>query len=283
MNATKSIKVTAHGDGFTPGARTGDALTIYSPKGLAVPESDDFTIDALVRATVPAGHWGVLTALPNGESPIAVVKTSVLMPGENNVLVRCGKVKSTLVDRGAPIAQLICIPNSRNPIIVDEINKTEPIGDGAPVSASREDTAGQIVKVKVLREGAILPRKSHPSDAGFDLFALETVELAHSCPCMIPTGLAFEVPKGWCMTVYSRSSTALKGVIITPLIVDSGFRGEVCVIANNHKADGSTYVLAKGDRIAQVMLHKTDETIFESVETLSPSDRGENGYGSTGR
>ena len=119
-----------------------------------------------------------------------------------------------------------------------------------------------------------MPTRGTSGAAGFDLYAIEDTALKNGMPAKVRTGLAFEVPAGYCMVVYSRSSSALKGLVLTPLIVDSDYRGEV--FGEPH------YQIHKGDRIAQVKVEKLDDTTFEWADELSETERGTGGFGSTG-
>lgn len=157
------------------------------------------------------------------------------------------------------------------------------------------------VKFKKLRPDARIPTKGTEDAAGLDLYAAEQIYLCPDVPVRIPTGLAFEIPKGYCGVVYSRSSSFIKSIICTPLIVDSDYRGEVfvsalysgvihgiCTTASNmvvHALKGKQplYHVQKGDRIAQIRFEKVEDVQFEEVEELSETKRGEGGYGSTGR
>ena len=139
------------------------------------------------------------------------------------------------------------------------------------------------LKMKAVRDGARTPTRGTEGAAGYDLYSAVKAELVNGCPCKVPTGIAFEIPEGYCMIVYSRSSSASKGLIITPLIVDSDYRGEVFVLVNNQIPDGSTYELKEGDRIAQFMLHTLIDVDMKWVPELSETSRGAGGYGSTGR
>lgn len=138
------------------------------------------------------------------------------------------------------------------------------------------------MKIKKLHPNAKMPTQGTKGAAGYDLYATQDVLLKHGIPAMIPTGLAFEVPEGYCMVVYSRSSSAKKGMVIVPLIVDSDYRGEVFVLAN-YLSPANEYQIKAGDRIAQVKLEKLTPIDFKWAEELSETERGAGGYGSTGR
>lgn len=137
------------------------------------------------------------------------------------------------------------------------------------------------IKIKKLHPDAKMPHRGTADAAGFDLYATQSVTLRNGAPEMVPTGLAFEIPKGYVGVVYSRSSSAKSGLIITPLLVDADYRGEVFVLVNRIN-DVAREILA-GDRIAQIRVEKLVDTEYEWAEELSETERGSGGYGSTGR
>lgn len=137
------------------------------------------------------------------------------------------------------------------------------------------------IKIKKLHNEAKMPSNGTKHAAGFDLYSTKSIVLNPKIPTMIPTGIAFEIPTGYCGVVYSRSSTAKKGLIITPLIVDSDYRGEVFILVNNQTRE--PYHIEVGDRIAQMRIEKLIDTEYEWADELSETERGSGGYGSTGR
>lgn len=137
------------------------------------------------------------------------------------------------------------------------------------------------IKIKKLHPDAKMLTRGTADAAGFDLYAAEFERLYVGNTYRIRTGLAFEIPPGFCGVVYSRSSTAMKGLVITPLIVDADYRGEVFVTV--HNAGPLMYVVQEGDRIAQMRIEKLVDTEYVWAEELSETERGSGGYGSTGR
>ncbi len=140
------------------------------------------------------------------------------------------------------------------------------------------------VQVRRLSPAAQLPNRQHPDDAGWDLHALEDVEIAPGARALVPTGLALAIPEGWEGQVRPRSGLALKRgltVLNSPGTIDSGYRGEVCVILLS--TDTAPQRLGAGERIAQLVFAPvaTDMAVRE-VETLPSSERGEGGFGHTG-
>jgi dUTP pyrophosphatase len=128
------------------------------------------------------------------------------------------------------------------------------------------------------------PRPAHHGDAGFDLVSSEDVTLAPGERAAIPTGLAVQIPAGHAGFVLPRSGHALRhgvGVVNSPGLIDSGYRGEVKVILINHGDE--TVSFQRGDRIAQLVVVAVPSIDLVEVERLDDSTRGEGGFGSSGR
>lgn len=141
------------------------------------------------------------------------------------------------------------------------------------------------IRVKKLRPGAKLPTYGSTEAAGADLYACleESVTVAPGESVWIPTGLALEVPKGCAGLIYARSGMACKRGLAPANkvgVVDSDYRGEVCVVLHNHGKAPQT--IENGERIAQFVITPVYTPIYEEVENLSDSQRGNGGFGSTG-
>lgn len=140
-----------------------------------------------------------------------------------------------------------------------------------------------ILNIKKLNPNAKTPTFGTAGAACFDLYAAEDVLLGYGQTKAVPTNLAFEVPEGFCMTIYSRSSSFAKlGLTIVPLIVDSDYRGEVMVFARYEGLRPSYRLIKKGQRIAQFKIERLEQTELVEVDELSPTARGAGGLGSTG-
>ena len=129
-----------------------------------------------------------------------------------------------------------------------------------------------------------LPAYAHPGDAGADLVAATDVELAPGQRVKVRTGMAIALPDGFAAFVHPRSGLADRygvGVVNAPGTVDAGYRGEICVLLVNHDSE-HTVRLARGDRIAQLVVQRVDRARFHEVERLPGSARGTGGHGSTG-
>jgi dUTP pyrophosphatase len=142
------------------------------------------------------------------------------------------------------------------------------------------------VEVLIQRLDPELPTPSyaHPGDAGADLYAAEDVELMPGERAVVGTGLAIALPEGYAAFVHPRSGLAARhGVTLVnaPGTVDAGYRGEIKVALLNTDTRES-YAIAKGDRIAQIVVMPVSRARFVEVEQLPGSLRGDGGFGSTG-
>jgi dUTP pyrophosphatase len=130
-----------------------------------------------------------------------------------------------------------------------------------------------------------LPAYARADDAGLDLYAREAVTLAPGARVAVGTGVAIALPAGYAGFVLPRSGLALRhglSIVNTPGLVDAGYRGEIRVLLINH--DPSTPVtLARGDRIAQLVVQRVERVELVEVQMLPESARGAGGFGSSGR
>ncbi|MGZ8662596.1 MAG: dUTP diphosphatase [Actinomycetota bacterium] len=131
---------------------------------------------------------------------------------------------------------------------------------------------------------AVLPARAHPGDAGLDLRSSVDVEVAAGERAMVLTGLAVAIPEGHAGLVLPRSGLASKhGLTLAnaPGLIDAGYRGEiVCAVVNLDR--GTPVRIARGDRIAQLVIVAVPDLEPAWVDKLPPSARGEGGFGSTG-
>ena len=139
--------------------------------------------------------------------------------------------------------------------------------------------------VKVLRTDpeAQLPAYAHPGDAGMDVRSIEDVTLAPGARALVRTGLVLELPPDAEAQVRPRSGLALKhGVTVlnTPGTIDAGYRGEVGVILVNLGSEA--FVVEKGMKIAQLVVAPVAQAEIVEVSAVDATDRGADGFGSTG-
>jgi dUTP pyrophosphatase len=141
------------------------------------------------------------------------------------------------------------------------------------------------ILVRRLDEGLPLPERAHPGDAGFDLRAAVDLVLAPGERALIPTGLAVAIPDGFAALVQPRSGLAARhglGLVNGPGLIDTGYRGEIKVIAINLDPR-EPFEIHRGDKIAQLVVYPVPETTLREVAELPGSERGSGGFGSTGR
>ena len=139
-------------------------------------------------------------------------------------------------------------------------------------------------KVTKLSEGAKVPTRAHPGDAGLDLYSTEELDLYPGERALVGTGIAVHIPRGYVGLVHPRSGLAVKHgitVLNTPGTVDAGYHGEIKVILYN--SSDRPYDISVGDRIAQLVIQEVVLADFEEVDGFDETDRGENGFGSSGK
>ena len=142
------------------------------------------------------------------------------------------------------------------------------------------------VQVLILRldPGLPMPRYAHPGDAGADLCARKDVSLQPGPRAMVPTGVAMALPAGYAAFVHPRSGLAARHgitVVNAPGTIDAGYRGEILVnLLNTDPSE--TFTIARGDRIAQLVVQRVSEAHFVEVESLPGSQRGDTGHGASG-
>jgi dUTP pyrophosphatase len=140
------------------------------------------------------------------------------------------------------------------------------------------------VRVRRLDSAAALPAYAHPGDAGLDLSAAEAVTLEPGARALVPTGIAVALPAGYAGLVMPRSGLAARhGVTVlnAPGLIDAGYRGEIKVLLINHGPDRVT--LARGDRVAQLVVAPVAHARLEPADDLPNTERGGGGFGSSGR
>ena len=145
----------------------------------------------------------------------------------------------------------------------------------------------EAVPVAILRlkhgDGLPLPAYASEGAAGMDVVSAEDVALAPGARHAVATGFAFAIPHGYEVQVRPRSGLALKhGISVpnTPGTIDSDYRGEVKVILVNH--GNEPFAIARGDRVAQLVLAPVTRATWEEVSDLDETARGAGGFGSTG-
>ncbi len=139
----------------------------------------------------------------------------------------------------------------------------------------------QRIRLKRVREEAVMPEYKTDGSAGFDLVACESVEIPPHTAGLVPLGWAMEIPKGFYVEIRPRSGVSLKTeFLVINGTVDSDYRGEVNAIVRN--TSNSEATVRKGAPIAQGILSPVLKTSFKECGELGETVRGSNGFGSTG-
>jgi dUTP pyrophosphatase len=139
------------------------------------------------------------------------------------------------------------------------------------------------LEVKLVHPLAKLPCRNRSTDVGYDIYASENAVLAPGRATIVQTGVRLSAPPGYYYTIEGRSSLWSIGIFPNRGIIDSTYCGDMCVSLVN--VTGEDFHVHVGDRIAQLILHKQYNANFRLVEEFSPlyNQRGENGFGSSGR
>jgi len=148
----------------------------------------------------------------------------------------------------------------------------------------KEETSkfGMKVKIKKLSPEAVIPTYAKDGDAGMDLIATSIISDTQF-QITYGLGVAMEIPKGFVGLVFPRSSIRKTGLELSNSVgvIDSGYRGELQATFNKNEGPIEKYQI--GDRIAQIMIIPHPPIQFEEVEELNNTERGEGGFGSTGK
>ncbi len=146
------------------------------------------------------------------------------------------------------------------------------------------DTPVASVPVRRLDPGIPLPSRAHAGDAGVDLCSTIDLELQPGSRQLVPTGIAVALPVGTVGLIHPRSGLAARAglsIVNTPGTIDAGYRGEIKVCLIN--LDAQTPIsIARGDRIAQLIVQRVELPTFVEVDELDETARGAGGYGSSG-
>ena len=159
-----------------------------------------------------------------------------------------------------------------------------------------------MIKVKKLHEEAVVPNFAYPTDSGADLYTCEDLELGPNGKGIAKTGIAIQLPEGFGATVRNKSGNSINGVCCKVFMqsltgsfdeivmkidiqvllgtVDNGYRGELGIMVKNNSSFHVT--IPKGTKLAQLVLEQIYQEQFEVVDELEETERGEDGFGSTG-
>lgn len=135
--------------------------------------------------------------------------------------------------------------------------------------------------IKKLDPNAVLPTRAHADDAGLDLYSLEDAALEPGAGRIVKTGVAVALSEGTVGLICDRSSMAKRGLKTAGGVIDAGYRGELGVVLLNLSRE--TQKVAKGERIAQLLIVPVATPAVQEVDDLGQTARGAKGFGSTGR
>lgn len=138
------------------------------------------------------------------------------------------------------------------------------------------------VKIKRLSEKAVIPTYGKAGDAGMDLTCISEEWAEDNSMVTYDTGIAMEIPEGYVGLVFPRSSVSKTSLILSNSVgvIDSGYRGSI-MFKFRYPEEGMVYEI--GERIGQIIIVPYPQVTFEEVQELSSTDRGEGGFGSTGK
>lgn len=138
------------------------------------------------------------------------------------------------------------------------------------------------MEIKVMLEkGAFLPEKAHKEDAGFDLRTPVNVIVMPHDSAIVSTGVHMLIPEGYVGMIKSKSGLNVRDDIQSEGVVDAGYTGSI--VAKLYNNGSKPKMFGRGDKITQIVILPIPEVALKKVNTLDTTDRGDNGFGSTGR
>ena len=144
-------------------------------------------------------------------------------------------------------------------------------------------------KLKIyLEEGAKMPTRAHEHDAGLDIYTPESIILYAGNSVEIDTGVHIEIPKGYCGLLKSKSGLNVRHGITGEGVIDHGYTGSIAVKLYNNSRDEKMHFFEKGDKLIQLLIVPIETPELELVESIQElygeeTDRGDNGFGSSGK
>lgn len=139
----------------------------------------------------------------------------------------------------------------------------------------------EIVKVQILNSNGIVPTKTNQSDAGFDLYSNIDTVIPSKQRKTVSTGIAIQMPEHFAGLIWPRSGLSVKkGIDVLAGVIDSGYRGEIMVCLYNTSDENVS--ITTGDRIAQIIFQEVPRVTMTVHSSLGSSQRGDNGFGSSG-
>jgi len=150
-----------------------------------------------------------------------------------------------------------------------------------PEQSLENKVAGAVLRVRRLHPNATIPQRAHPSDAGFDLFALDNPAFANGAVLAYHTGVAVAIPPGHVGLIRERSSVYQYGLNLIAGVIDAGYTGEIVVLFR--RTNVTLPVYTRGNKIAQLLIIPIAQiSSIQEVDDLGSTERSTNGFGSTG-
>jgi dUTP pyrophosphatase len=170
-------------------------------------------------------------------------------------------------------------------VIIDENNDeacmvTTPRKRKRDNSSLEDKKEERRVLVKRCSDSVRIPKRHKKGDAGFDISSAEEIIIKPGAVSMVSTGLSLCIPEGYYGQIISRSGQALRGLIVHAGVIDRNFTGEIKIIAQN--ISGEEIKIEVGERVAQIVFIRIWEGDLVEVNELSPTDRNDAGFGSSG-
>lgn len=144
----------------------------------------------------------------------------------------------------------------------------------------KKEKGEEVMKI-MLDEGAFMPTRAHEADAGLDLYARETCIVSARESVKFDTGVHIELPPDTVGFLKSKSGLNVKHGILSEGVIDEGYTGSIVVKLYNNS--GKDYLVNRGDKISQLVILPVLKPTLEVVDSLEKTERGENGFGSSGR
>jgi dUTP pyrophosphatase len=139
------------------------------------------------------------------------------------------------------------------------------------------------VKIITIHDDAVIPTRAKEGDIGMDLYSVDDVIITAGTVKMVHTGICIKLPNNTEAQIRSRSGMGKKGIMVAnqPGTIDTGYTGEICILLYNSRKE--SYIVKKGDRIAQMIIAPKIPYKLKEVEALEETERGSAGFNSTGR
>jgi len=145
----------------------------------------------------------------------------------------------------------------------------------------QEELARPVLVEIILGTGAIMPSQPFPTDSCWDLYATRRTKIPSWTTKEVPTGVYIDIPEGYEGELKTRSSWGKKGLMVHHSVYDCGYQGELSPFVQNFTVED--FEINIGDKVAQFVLRRKVYVKWKQTAAFSPSDRGTNGHGSSGR